>query len=78
MTRSSGSFVRALCVSMMTMRSPSGSGIVGPLQFAKQVVRARADPDRNGERQTSGNGQTRILQQHPDAELVILQHVSSP
>ena len=50
----------------------------GPQQFAPQVVPARADPDRNGERQPPGNGQTRILQQHPDTELVILQHVSSP
>jgi hypothetical protein len=50
----------------------------GPQQFAPQVVPARADADRNGERQPAGNGQTRILQRQPDTELVILQRVSSP
>ena len=72
-TRSSGWFVRALCVSMMTRRSPSGSGIVGHSSF-RQVVPARADPDRNGEREPARQRQPRIFPEHPAAELVILQH----
>jgi hypothetical protein len=38
---------------------------------------ARSGPDRNGERQASGNRQARVFEQHPDTELVILQHVPS-
>jgi hypothetical protein len=49
----------------------------GPHQFGRQVVPPRADPDRNGERQAPGNRQAREFEKHPDAELVILQHVSS-
>ena len=42
-----------------------------------QVVPARANPDRNGERQSARERQARVLQEHPESELVILQHVSS-
>jgi hypothetical protein len=46
--------------------------------LAPDVVPARADPDRNGERQAPGNRQARVFEKHPDAELVILQHMPSP
>ena len=45
--------------------------------LAHQVVPASANPDRNGERQAAGERQARVFQEHPEAELVILQHVSS-
>src|SRR6185503_11153621 len=47
-------------------------------ELLTQVVPPRANRDRNGERQRAGNGQARVLHEHPESELVILQHVSSP
>ncbi len=47
------------------------------LDLAHEVVRARANPDREGERQPASDRQARVLQEHPESELVILQHVSS-
>ena len=45
--------------------------------LARQVVPACANPDRNGERQPARERQARVFQEHPESELVILQHVSS-
>jgi hypothetical protein len=42
-----------------------------------QVVIACAHPDRDGERQSAGERQARVFQEHPNAELVVLQHVSA-
>jgi hypothetical protein len=46
-----------------------------PQQVARQVVPAGADADGNGERQPARDGQARILQQHPQPQLVVLQHI---
>ena len=44
-------------------------------KVARQVVPAGADPDRDGERQIPRDRQARILQEHPQAEFVVLHHV---
>ena len=41
------------------------------------VVPACSNPDRNRERQSARKRQARVFQEHPEAELVVLQHVSS-
>ena len=46
-------------------------------ELARQVVPACANPDRNGERQPARERQARVFQEHPESELVILQHVPS-
>ena len=45
-------------------------------ELARQVVPACANPDRDGERQPARERQARVLQEHPESELVILQHMS--
>ena len=47
-------------------------------QIAREIVPARSDPDRDGERQTTRDRQARILHEHPDTQLVVLQHAASP
>ena len=46
-------------------------------ELARQVVPPCANPDRNGERQSARERQARVFQEHPESELVILQHASS-
>ena len=76
-TRGSRWFVNVSCVSIVTRRSPSGRGIEGAKTFPTYVVPACANPDRNRERQPARERQARVFQEHPESELVILQHVSS-
>ena len=47
----------------------------GTKEVARQVVPASADPDRDGERQSARDRQARILQEHPQAQFVVLHHV---
>ena len=46
-------------------------------QLARQVLPAGTNPDRDHEREPAGNRQARVLEKHPESELVVLQHVSS-
>ena len=77
-TRGSGSFVRVFCVSITTRRSPSGSGIVGARSLPDHVVPARANPDRDGERQPARERQARVLEEHAAAELHVERQAAQP
>src|SRR5262245_8317706 len=50
----------------------------GEDDLADQVIPAGANADCNGERQTAGNREARILEEHPESELVVLKHVYCP